>query len=168
MFQSITSGTLEVLSGDLQLLIPEWRFSSAGYVAQWLAMVQGSASNSAGIELQIFRPIQNEEGIQYGLVYGNELPASQGSIILPRFVCLQPGTSQIPVQPGDIVGIRLKNGTDLPSFGLQYRSGATTGDRVDVYYWQGMGNQACNLSICDSNAGVLRGIIPLISWEFCK
>ena len=78
---------------------------------------------------------------------------------------------EIPVRPDYIVGIRLRNnisGAD-PNFGLQYSNSTTAGAGVDVYYWQGMGShQACSLSICDSSAGVLHGIAPLVSWRFCS
>ena len=172
MFTSTTdsSSTLQTLSGDLQLLIPAWRFSSAGYVSPWEAIVQGSASNSA-IEFQIFRPAQKAG--EYGLVYGNVFNAANGGgdtsrTITVAFTCIIQSAIRIPVKPGDIVGIRLKNGAGA-SFGLQYSNTSTPGTGVDVYYWQGMAsNSSCNFSTCDPFVGVLRGIIPLVSWKFCE
>ena len=161
----------QVLNGDLQLLVPAWKFSSMGRVLLWQAFVQGNASNSA-IEFQIFQPVSQQNGV-YELVYGNAYDTSKGgsqsednvTVVVERNLF----PPEIPVREDYIVGIRLRNSTPGadPSFGLQY-SNTTTGAGVDVYYWQGMGSQACNLSICDSNAGVLRGITPLVSWRFCE
>ena len=175
VFSSGTAASTTVLSGDLQLLVPAWRFGSMGYVFLWQAIVQGSASNSA-IEFQIFRPASSQQNAGvYELVYGNMYNAMGGSqsgnnaqVSVER--ALNP--PEIPVRPDDIVGIRLKNnipGAD-PRFGLQYSNATSTtaGAGVDVYYWQGMGSQACTLSICDSGVGVLHGIIPLVSWRFCE
>ena len=161
----------QALSGDLQLLIPAWRFSSIGYVFLWQAIVQGNASNSS-IEFQIFRQVSQQNGV-YELVYGNFYAdtngASQSENNVTVVVDRNLSPPEIPVREDYAIGIRLRNSTPGadPSFGLQY-SNTTTGAGVDVFYWQGMGSQACTLSICDSNAGVLRGIIPLISWRFCE
>ena len=138
-----------------------------GYVSVWQAMVHGSALSNS-IEFQIFEPAQNAEGV-YELVYGNVLNENCGTqsgntaSLIVEFACNPP---EIPVRPDDIVGIRIKNNT--PGFGLQYSTNTTTGAGVDVYYWQGLGSQASSLSICDSSVGVLRGIIPLVSWIFCE
>ena len=162
----------QVLNGDMQLLIPAWRFSSIGYVFLWQAIVQGNASNS-GIEFQIFQPVSQHNGV-YELVYGNAYDASKGGSQSENNVTVMVDRNifppEIPVREDYIVGIRLRNSTPgaEPSFGLQYSTNTTTGAEVDVYYWQGMGSQACTLSICDSNAGVLRGIAPLVSWSFCE
>ena len=159
----------QVLNGDVQLLIPAWRFNSIGYVFLWQAIVQGNASNSA-IEFQIFQPVSQLNGV-YELVYGNAygLGHSQSENNLSVMVDRNLIGPEIPVREDYIIGIRLRNSTPGadPSFGLQY-SNTTTGAGVDVYYWQGMGSQACTLAICDPNAGILRGIIPLISWRFCE
>ena len=160
-----TVGT-QVLVGDLQLLIPAWRINDDGYIFRWQAIVQGSVSSSA-IEFQIFRPNPTMSGV-YDLVYGNMYNRYQEQIgnrinINVNVINTPP---DIPINPGDIIGIRLRNnipGADS-NFGLQY-STPSTGAGVDVYYWQGMGSQACSLSL--SNAGVLREITPLVSWTFC-
>ena len=137
--------------------------------------MEGSVSADSIIEFQIFRPAQNAAEGAYNLVYGNR-PTSLTNKILqitntPRSICVTSHTKpniQIPVTPGDIVGIRLKSGTD-PNFGLRYESNTAGADGVDVYYWQGMGSQqACNLSICDSSVSVLRGITSLLRWDFCE
>ena len=159
----------QVLNGDLQLLVPAWRFSSMGYVFLWQAIVQGNASNSA-IDFQIFRPVSQQNGV-YELVYGNEYNdlSSQSGNNVSVMVDRNSAGPEIPVSQDYIIGIRLRNSTPGadPSFGLQY-SNSTTGAGVDVYYWQDMGSQACTLSICDSSAGVLREVIPLVSWRFCE
>ena len=160
----------QVLNGDLQLLVPAWRFSSAGYVFLWQAIVQGNASNSA-IDFQIFRPVSQQNGV-YELVYGNEYNdlSSQSGNNVSVMVDRNSAGPEIPVRQDYIIGIRLRNSTPGadPSFGLQYSNSTTAGAGVDVYYWQGMGSQACTLSICDSNAGVLHEIAPLVSWSFCE
>ena len=158
----------QVLNGDLQLLVPAWKFSSAGYVFLWQAIVQGNAS----IDFQIFRPVSLQNGV-FELVYGNmgnSLGGSQSGNNVTVMVDRNLNPPEIPVRPDDIVGIRLRNSTPGadPSFGLQYSNSTTAGAGVDVYYWQGMGSQACTLSICDSSAGVLHGIAPLVSWRFCE
>ena len=144
----------------MQLLIPAWRFSSTGLKpSQWHAMVQGGESNSA-IEFQIFRPTS---GV-YRLVNGNEL--RPGSVTgsgseTARLICNSP--VNIRVQSGDIVGIRLTSGGDpAAGLGLQYANTTTGADRVDVYYWQGTRSRACNFSLCDTSAGVLGGVTPLV------
>ena len=138
-----------------------------GYVNLWEAVVQGNATTSA-IEFQIFQPHPEKNGV-YNLIYGNQYgethPQVGSSIIIPVDNTLHP--PPIPARPGYVVGIRLRNNTD-PNFGLQYINITSGAGGVDVYYWEGMGNQTCNLSVCDSNAGVLRGVIPLVSWRFCK
>ena len=163
-------GSAQVLSGDLQLLIPAWRLNETGFVYLWQAIMQGYASNSA-IEFQIFEPNSQKNGV-YDLIYGNRYDTIKGgsqsvnniSVVVDRNL----SPPLIPVRPGYIIGVRLRNNTPGadPSFGLQYISSSTGG--VEVYYWQGMGNQTCSLSTCDSSAGVLRGVIPLISWRFCE
>ena len=160
----------QVLSGDLQLLIPAWRLNDTGFVYLWQAIVQGNASNSA-IEFQIFEPNSQKNGV-YDLIYGNGYHTNKGgsqsenniSVMVERNL----NPPLIPVRPGYVVGVRLRNNTPGadPSFGLQYINSSTGG--VDVYYWEGMGNQTCSLSTCDSSAGVLRGVIPLLSWRFCE
>ena len=55
-------GSAQVLSGDLQLLIPAWRLNDTGFVYLWQAIVQGNASNSA-IEFQIFEPNSQKNGV---------------------------------------------------------------------------------------------------------
>ena len=162
-------GSAQVLSGDLQLLIPAWRLNDTGFVYLWQAIVQGNASNSA-IEFQIFEPNLQKNGV-YDLIYGNRYNTNKGgsqtvnniSVVVDRTLSLP----LIPVIPGYIIGVRLRNNTPGadPSFGLQYINSSTG---VEVYYWQGMGNQTCSLSTCDSSAGVLRGVIPLLSWRFCE
>ena len=138
-----------------------------GYVSVWQAMVQGSALSNS-IEFQIFEPAQNAEGV-YELVYGNVLNENCGTqsgntaSLIVEFACNPP---EIPVRPDAIVGIRMKNNTS--GFGLQYSTNTTAGAGVDVYYWQGLGSQASSLSICDSSVGVLRGIVPFVSWIFCE
>ena len=133
--------------------------------------MQGNASNSS-IEFQIFRQVSQQNGV-YELVYGNLYAdtngASQSENNVTVVVDRNLSPPEIPVREDYIIGIRLRNSTPGadPSFGLQY-SNTTTGAGVDVYYWQGLGNQACTLSICDSNASVLRGITPLVSWRFCE
>ena len=163
-------GSVQVLSGDLQLLIPAWRLNDMGFVYLWQAIVQGNANNSA-IEFQIFEPNSQKNGV-YNLIYGNRYDTNSGgsqsenniSVVVDR--SLSPPL--IPARPGYIIGVRLRNNTPGadPSFGLQYISSSTGG--VEVYYWQGMGNQTCSLSTCDSSAGVLHGVIPLLSWRFCE
>ena len=138
-----------------------------GYVNLWEAVVDGNATTSA-IEFQIFQPHPEKNGV-YNLIYGNQYNVTHSqagsSIIIPVDINLHP--PPIPAKPGYIIGIRLRNSTD-PNFGLQYINITSGAGGVDVYYWEGMGNQTCNLSVCDSNAGVLRGVIPLVSWRFCK
>ena len=159
----------QVLSGDLQLLIPAWRLNDTGFVYLWQAIVQGNARNSA-IEFQIFEPNSQKNGV-YDLIYGNRYNTMGGSqsennvsVVVDRTF----SPPLIPARPGYIIGVRLRNNTPRadPSFGLQYINSSTGG--VDVYYWEGMGNQTCNLSTCDSSARVLRGVIPLLSWRFCE
>ena len=162
-------GSAQVLSGDLQLLIPAWRLNDTGFVYLWQAIVQGNASNSA-IEFQIFEPNSQKNGV-YDLIYGNRYDNIIGgsqtvnniSVVVDRTF----SPPLIPVIPGYVVGVRLRNNTPGadPSSGLQYINSSTG---VEVYYWQGMGNQTCSLSTCDSSAGVLRGVIPLLSWRFCE
>ena len=161
-----TVGT-QVLSGDLQLLVPAWKLNNNGYIFRWQAIVQGQVSSSA-IEFQIFRPNSKMNGV-YDLVYGNMYNRRQKQIGNRVNIKVNVNSPRIPINPRDIIGIRLRNnipGAD-PNFGLQYSNSTTAGAGVDVYYWQGMGSQACTLSLSDPNAGVLRGITPLVSWSFC-
>ena len=163
-------GSAQVLSGDLQLLIPAWRLNDTGFVYSWQSIVQGNANNSA-IEFQIFQPNLQKNGV-YDLIYGNRYDTDSGgsqsenniSVVVDRDL----SPPLIPARLGYIIGVRLRNNTPGadPSFGLQYISSSTGG--VDVYYWEGMGNQTCSLSTCDSSAGVLHGVIPLLSWRFCE
>ena len=162
-----TVGT-NALVGDLQLLIPAWRMNRIGYIFRWQAIVRGSVSSSA-IEFQIFRPNPQMSGV-YDLVYGNTFNQHQeqngNRVNINVNVINTP--PDIPIDSGDIIGIRLRNnipGAD-PSFGIQYAT-AGAGAGVDMYYWQGMSSQACSLSLSDPNAAVLRGVIPLVSWTFC-
>ena len=167
----VADGSTQVLSGDLQLLIPAWRLNDTGFVYLWQAIVQGNARNSA-IEFQIFEPNSQKNGV-YDLIYGNRYNTikggsqSENNISVPVDRNFYPPL--IPVRPGYVVGVRLRNNTPEadPSFGLQYINSSTGG--VDVYFWEGInGNQTCSLSTCDSSAGVLRGVIPLLSWRFCE
>ena len=169
-FSSTVDSSTQVLSGDLQLLVPAWKLNNKGYIYLWQAIVQGNVSSSA-IEFQIFRPNSKMNNV-YDLVYGNMYNHYQEQIGNRVSINVNGITSppEIPIKPGYIIGIRLKNnipGAD-PSFGLQYSNSTTAGaGAVDVYYWQGKGSQACSLSLSDPNAGVLRGITPLVSWTFC-
>ena len=143
-----------------------------GYVFLWQAIVQGNASNSA-IDFQIFKPVSQQHGVyelMYGNVYNDLQTSSQSGNNVSVMIDRNYGVPAIPVRQDYIVGIRLRNSTPGadPSFGLQYSNSTTGGAGVDVYYWQGMGSQACTLSICDSSAGVLHGITPLVSWNFCQ
>ena len=169
MNASVADGSAQVLTGDLQLLIPAWRLNETGVVYLWQAVVQGNGSNSA-IEFQIFKPNSQKNGV-YDLIYGNRyntiIGGSQSVNNISVTVDRTFSRPFIPVIPGYVVGVRLRNNTPGvdPSFGLQYINSSTGG--VEVYYWQGMENQ-CSLSTCDSSAGVLRGVIPLLSWKFWR
>ena len=141
-----------------------------GYFYLWEAVVQGNATTSA-IEFQIFQPHPEKNGV-YNLIYGNRYDeALAGHSQTGNHISIQVDRSlyppEIPVLPGYVVGIRLRNNI-VTNFGLQYINTTSGAGGVDVYYWEGMGNQTCSLSVCDSNAGVLHGIIPLVSWRFCK
>ena len=163
---------IQLLRGNLQLLIPAWILNDTGYVHLWQATVQGSASTNA-IDFQIYEPRAGQNGV-YDLIYGNTFDTTRGhsqsgnNISVPVDRNFYP--LLIPVRPGYAVGIRLRNNTPGadPNFGLQYINSSTAG--VDVYYRQVMDIQACSLSTSDPNSsvGVLHGIIPLVSWRFCE
>ena len=163
---------IQLLRGNLQLLIPAWILNDTGYVHLWQAVVQGSASTNA-IDFQIYEPRAGQNGV-YDLIYGNTFDTTRdhsqsgNNISVPVDNNFNPPL--IPVRPGYVVGVRLRNNTPGadPSFGLQYINSSIAG--VDVYYRQVMDIQACSLSTSDSNSsvGVLHGIIPLVSWRFCE
>ena len=137
--------------GDVQLMIPAWR-TSRGYVRMREAIVQGNASIST-ITFQLYSREEKNNCTRYtrcryitGLQSGNKITAAK-----PQF------------SENYYIGIRLRIRDIDSTFGLQY-SNTTTEDGVDVYYWE---NPKSNKYFLDCGAKVLRGITPMVTWEFC-
>ena len=157
--------SLGSLSGDVQLLIPAWRFNCRGTVLLWEALVQGNLTNSSsGIEFQVFKPDLNNSNV-FHLVYGNsfnkDLDSQNGSRVTMEINYIVNVRARLPIRAGYIVGVHLNSS----SVQLLYNSSGDGG--VDVYYWENQGSgRICDFSICDSSAKVLKDVTPLISWNY--
>ena len=107
----VSNQSLGSLSGDVQLLIPAWRFDCRGTVLLWEALVQGNLTNSSsGIEFQVFQPDLNNSNV-FHLVYGNsfnkDLDCQNGSRISLEIDFTV--TTSLPIEAGYIVGVRLNS-----------------------------------------------------------
>ena len=118
------------------------------------AIVQGEASTSSDIEFQILRSSRINNNCY---TVHEQFGGSQSGNKIVAF-------KNVSVMSDDFIGIRLRCSGADPSFGLQYSS-TTTGAGVDVHYWEG---SQTNGSFCDSNARIMRGITPMVSWTFCS
>ena len=164
-FQSLSTTTRslamdtarQVFRGDLQLVIPAWKIRT-GYVRMLQAIVQGEASTSSAIEFQILRSSRRNNCVCY-TVHKQFGGSQSGNKI--NFVALKTFS-----RSDYVIGIRLRNSGADPSFGLQYSS-TTTGAGVDVHYWEGSQTNG-SFSTSDSNARIMRGIAPMVSWKFCS
>ena len=155
--------SLGSLSGDVQLLIPAWRFDCRGTVLLWEALVEGNLTNSSsGIEFQVFQPDLNNSNV-FHLVYGNsfkkDIDSQNGSRISMEIDFTV--RTRLPIEAGYIFGVRLNSS----SVQMLYNS---SGDSVvDVYYWENQGSgRSCDFSLCDSSVKVLKDVTPLISWNY--
>lgn len=160
--------SLRFLSGDLQLLIPEWRFNCKGTVTQWQARVlrMGNITESSlEMEFQAFKPDKEINDTLFHVVYGNSFNRSIDSHNESTISMAVNGIDRLrlPIDSGYVFGVRMNSSLGE---GLFYNSSGG----VDVYYWENNGSsgRSCDLSLCDDRVKVLRGITPLISWNFRK
>lgn len=171
VMNNVNYSAVETLSGDLQLLIPAWRFLvDEATVIRWEASVEGTATPGS-IEFQIYQPLfPGGFKLIERNIFQNQTSSDQSDSILTINVSSVANPPEILVERDDVIGIRIRNSTPEadPDFGLQYIN-AEPGEGVDVYYWNKMEDQDCFInSPSPSTAKVLRNIIPLVSWTFCE
>ena len=123
----------------------------------WQAIVQGETNISSDIHFQILKPVVKKNCIRYKVRHQFSGTRS-GNLIN--------GASFNIFKQDNVVGIRLRSSEADSKFGLQYSNATTTGDEVDVYYWQSSAPRK-SFSRC-SNTKLLHGITPMVSWEFCS
>ena len=153
-----------IFTGGVQLLIPSWTFSCQGVIDDWFAHVIGNPSVGSGIEFQVLKPDPVKSNV-YNLIYSNTYGDGGESATGSRIEINVPASSNqafLPVRPGYIVGVYIHSNA-VNQLSLIYKD---TAEDIDIYYWENLTGQMCNLSLCD--AKVMRGVRPLIGWIFSK
>ncbi|XP_019849269.1 PREDICTED: uncharacterized protein LOC109580484 isoform X5 [Amphimedon queenslandica] len=153
-----------LFTGGVQLLIPSWTFSCQGVINNWFAHVTGNTSVTvgSGIEFQVLKPDPVKSNV-YNLIYGNTYGKGGESFNGSRIEidALNTGSqANLPVRPGYIVGVYIDSNA-VNKLSLIYKD---TAEDIDIYYWENLTGRMCDLSLCD--AKVMRGVRPLIGWNF--